>query len=463
NLTNCGWCGSGRNRRHSTKLHSWQPGIKNPYRGLVVWQVPESLDITVTLFKEPTAEEFEDKDWTFVIENETKGRRKVLASAEVNMKKYASATLAQYDVTLKLKPLSVKVVEATLKLNLSCIFLKEGKATDEDMQSLASLMSMKQSDIGNLDDFNDSDDDMGEERRASFGTTYAAHVTASAPSTARIHDLAWRPATESGPTVNSEMDWKTSSGISSTILVPFCPPLPEPPDPPVPSSSLRTHTRPPSTNQQTRPSLHAYSLPAFKCAHPPALPKIFQPSAGSVPISAPRRPHSFHCGSFPAEGLEATSSVSFLPSDQSLHPPALSDTSQKACPSVWRAQSVPSFSSVSSSSEPLSSFLPIPPPPSAPRQPKTCPSSVGEPGSALTKPTSLPSAPETAPWQSEWRPPKFQAPLAQPTLSPKFLHLSASDPGQPAVLRKKQRVEMPCNAALCETQLKPDILPYCSA
>ncbi|XP_035531313.1 EH domain-binding protein 1-like [Morone saxatilis] len=40
-----------RNRRHSTKLHSWQPGIKNPYRGLVVWQVPESLDITVTLFK----------------------------------------------------------------------------------------------------------------------------------------------------------------------------------------------------------------------------------------------------------------------------------------------------------------------------------------------------------------------------------------------------------------------------
>ncbi|KAK5615502.1 EH domain-binding protein 1 [Crenichthys baileyi] len=128
-----------RSRRHSTKLHSWQPGIKNPYRGLVIWQVPESLHITVTLFKEPTAEEFEDKDWTFVIENETKGHRKVLASADVNMKKYASATTAQYDITLKLKPLSVKVVEATLILNLACIFLKEGKATDEDMQSLAPL------------------------------------------------------------------------------------------------------------------------------------------------------------------------------------------------------------------------------------------------------------------------------------------------------------------------------------
>ncbi|KAM4537550.1 EH domain-binding protein 1 isoform 9-T9 [Odontesthes bonariensis] len=168
-----------RNRHHSTKLHSWQPGIKNPYRGMVLWQVPESLSITVTLFKEPAAEEFDDKDWTFVIENETKGHRKVLASAEVNMKNYASATAAQCEVTLKLKPLSAKVVEATLKLNLSCVFLKEGKATDEDMQSLASLMSMKQSDIGNLEDFNDSDDEVGEDRRASFGTGQATHFTAS--------------------------------------------------------------------------------------------------------------------------------------------------------------------------------------------------------------------------------------------------------------------------------------------
>uniref|UniRef100_A0AAZ3SAF2 EH domain binding protein 1 like 1 n=1 Tax=Oncorhynchus tshawytscha TaxID=74940 RepID=A0AAZ3SAF2_ONCTS len=160
---------SRRNRRNCTKLHGWQPGIKNPYRGTVVWQVPENLDITVTLFKDPTADEFEDKDWTFIIENTNKGHRKVLASVDVNMKKFASATPAQYDLTLKPKPLSVKVVEATLKLTLTCVFLKEGKATDEDMQSLASLMSLKQSDIGNLDDFNDSDEEEGE-RRVSIGS-----------------------------------------------------------------------------------------------------------------------------------------------------------------------------------------------------------------------------------------------------------------------------------------------------
>ncbi|XP_013877032.1 EH domain-binding protein 1 [Austrofundulus limnaeus] len=267
-----------RNRRHTTKLHSWQPGIKNPYRGLVVWQVPESLNITVTLFKDPTADQFEDKDWTFVIENETKGRRKVLASADVNMKNYASSTPAQYDITLKFKPLSVKVVEATLKLNLSCIFLKEGKATDEDMQSLASLMSMKQSDIGNLDDF-DSDEEDGEERRFSFGTGQTTHVT-----------------------VNSEIDRRKSSGISSSTLS-------ESSTPPFP---LQTNTEPPGTAHREGSPPRAYSVSAFARAHPPPLPKIFQ----FCVRSAPQKPHNFHSDAFVAEAVEAQPFSALNPSKE---------------------------------------------------------------------------------------------------------------------------------------------------
>lgn len=38
------------------QLHSWQPGIKNPYRGMVMWPVPENIDISVTLFKVPEPE-----------------------------------------------------------------------------------------------------------------------------------------------------------------------------------------------------------------------------------------------------------------------------------------------------------------------------------------------------------------------------------------------------------------------
>uniref|UniRef100_H0YVH6 EH domain binding protein 1 n=1 Tax=Taeniopygia guttata TaxID=59729 RepID=H0YVH6_TAEGU len=101
----------------------------------------------------------------FVIENESpSGRRKALATSSINMKQYASPMPTQTDVRLKFKPLSKKVVSATLQFSLSCIFLREGKATDEDMQSLASLMSMKQADIGNLDDF-EEDNEEDEENR----------------------------------------------------------------------------------------------------------------------------------------------------------------------------------------------------------------------------------------------------------------------------------------------------------
>ncbi|XP_061478261.1 EH domain-binding protein 1 isoform X2 [Rhineura floridana] len=154
-----------RSRRKSSKVHSWQPGIKNPYRGVVVWPVLENIEITVTLFKDPHAEEFEDKEWTFVIENESpSGRRKALATSNINMKQYASPMPTQTDVKLKFKPLSKKIISATLQFSLSCIFLREGKATDEDMQSLASLMSMKQADIGNLDDFEEDNEDDEENR-----------------------------------------------------------------------------------------------------------------------------------------------------------------------------------------------------------------------------------------------------------------------------------------------------------
>ncbi|XP_023566278.1 EH domain-binding protein 1-like protein 1 isoform X2 [Octodon degus] len=148
-----------RNRRVCSKAHSWQPGIQNPYRGTVVWMVPENVDISVTLYRDPHVDRYEAKEWTFIIENESKGQRKVLAMAEVDLAHHAGPVPAQVPLRLRLKPKSVKVVHAELSLTLSGVLLREGRATDDDMQSLASLMSVKPSDVGNLEDFAESDED----------------------------------------------------------------------------------------------------------------------------------------------------------------------------------------------------------------------------------------------------------------------------------------------------------------
>ncbi|XP_036113701.1 EH domain-binding protein 1-like protein 1 isoform X10 [Molossus molossus] len=148
-----------RNRRICSKAHSWQPGIQNPYRGTVVWMVPENVDISVTLYRDPHMDQYEAKEWTFVIENESKGQRKVLALAEVDLARHAGPVPAQVPLRLRLKAKSVKVVHAELSVTLSSVLLREGRATDDDMQSLASLMSVKPSDVGNLDDFAESDEE----------------------------------------------------------------------------------------------------------------------------------------------------------------------------------------------------------------------------------------------------------------------------------------------------------------
>ncbi|XP_016093305.1 uncharacterized protein [Sinocyclocheilus grahami] len=253
-----------RNRRICSKLHAWQPGIKNPYRGMVVWPVPENVDITVTLYRDPHADEFEDKEWTFFIENETaKGSRKVLASVDLNMKKFASA---------ETRPLN----------------------EDEDMQSLASLISVKPTDIGNLDDFNESDEE--EDKRSSTGVNLS---TAAPAPHLPLHSQEKRPGSLKSPSAIVSGKERPTGGVlsrpvSGSVHNPDLtsrPPLPTPPSPTPRTMPSPTRSRPPCpppiAQPQSPPDSHTEQNTSGLLL--PALPKIFQLSPGSAPVSFQRR------------------------------------------------------------------------------------------------------------------------------------------------------------------------------
>ncbi|KAK7790995.1 hypothetical protein R5R35_011455 [Gryllus longicercus] len=150
-----------RSRRVISDPLPWEPTMKEPLRGIVVWAVPENKEVSVTLFKDPRTQELEDKDWTFVLEDVAQnGKRRQVASTSINMRKYASVESTQSQLQLTFKPTTKKIVGATMECTLSCVFLREGKATDEDMQSMASLMSVNNnSDIAPLDDFDDEEEE----------------------------------------------------------------------------------------------------------------------------------------------------------------------------------------------------------------------------------------------------------------------------------------------------------------
>ncbi|XP_049447356.1 EH domain-binding protein 1-like protein 1 isoform X10 [Epinephelus fuscoguttatus] len=380
-----------RNRRMCSKLHSWQPGIKNPYRGMVVWPVPENIDISVTLFKEATAEEFEDKEWTFVIEGENKGHRKVLASADINLKRFASPTPTQTDLTLQLKPLSVKVVEATLKLSLSCVFVREGKATDEDMQSLASLMSVKPTDIGNLDDFNESD----EEEDKKSGTATVVPHTLTRPN---------RPAPpppdkrdSAGPTFPASAGGR--DGINSR------PPLPIAPRPSPRRSRHPFTTAPVQSEIQPSPSPQPSPRSKHKKSANPLLPEA--PASSDL---LPKPPSS--------QFTAPTPSIQNAPSDVSAKS---SNASQNISPSL-----PPPLSPICSESLPTSPAASEEPSLAAPSIPLNASSDT--PSKLLSKP---PSAPETGITSF---PPKLPSPalsspqdiITPPSTSPQKSSLTVS-------------------------------------
>ncbi|XP_039910103.1 EH domain-binding protein 1-like protein 1 [Hirundo rustica] len=148
---------SRRHRRVCSKPRRWQPGIQNPQRGMVVWVVPETLEVVVTLYRDPQATAFDDKSWNFLVVNESRGRRSVVAAAPLELGRLAG--LGDTPMSLALRPRTRKVTAATLRLRLRGLVLMEGHPTDEDMQSVTSLSPP--GDVADLGDFESDPEDEG--------------------------------------------------------------------------------------------------------------------------------------------------------------------------------------------------------------------------------------------------------------------------------------------------------------
>ncbi|XP_044537969.1 EH domain-binding protein 1-like protein 1 [Gracilinanus agilis] len=267
--------------------------------------------------QDPHVEQYEAKEWTFVIENESKGQRKVLAAVDVDLSRYAGPVPSLTPLRLKLKPKSVKVLNAELSLSLSGVLVREGRATDDDMQSLASLMSVKPSDVGNLEDFAESDEEeAGGQGAAEARARPAQPGRATAPRSGHLPD----PSRELSPLREEEEGGRPGSGATSRkgVAAPAHPaalaqppqasleeggikkPSPAPVSAPVPAPPLRAsrgqggrgHGGPPSPGGQPREETEAAGGRTGSETQPPQGPfkelrSPWQPLEES-PIPAPR-------------------------------------------------------------------------------------------------------------------------------------------------------------------------------
>ncbi|CAF0703528.1 unnamed protein product [Brachionus calyciflorus] len=134
-----------RGRKYQSKYSKWEPGLMNVYDGVVEWEKStDQLEFDVTLYKSINDSEYEDKEWVLMVEGEdSSGKRRLLATGKFNIDKYVSIEpFHQTEITnYSLKPASTKIKSVSISFSIACQFIKDGKATDEDMISIASYMS----------------------------------------------------------------------------------------------------------------------------------------------------------------------------------------------------------------------------------------------------------------------------------------------------------------------------------
>ncbi|BHF80984.1 EH domain-binding protein [Sparganum proliferum] len=144
-----------RGRRCTSKAITLTKSVTEENAFTVSWSAPENLEIVTTLYRNEKDLVFEEKEWTVQVEDvgmsaeafqqtsiSATTRRRVLAARQLNVSEFAASLPTQNNLKISLRLASKKVTSVVLFLTLHGLMLRTGEATDEDMISLASMMSL---------------------------------------------------------------------------------------------------------------------------------------------------------------------------------------------------------------------------------------------------------------------------------------------------------------------------------
>jgi len=157
--------------------------MRNPYRGVSVWPTEEGIEFTITLYRDSKRHNFEHKNYLISVEEKplsSQAKVKAIAQCKLDLSLFVDREATESSVPMTtevfkipLTTTSRKVTDGEVSLSITSQFIKEGSAMDEDMISIASLLSMQAvqegaleeeetrrrkeaaMDVANLDDFDD--------------------------------------------------------------------------------------------------------------------------------------------------------------------------------------------------------------------------------------------------------------------------------------------------------------------
>ncbi|VDM43025.1 unnamed protein product [Toxocara canis] len=135
-----------RRRRVEGKERKWEGSFADPCRGLIVWpaQTPDPLLVETTLYGDNSTREYDDKEWTLVVEERTaKGKRRTVAAVSLNMRLFVQVSVYAFwstpgissEVKLKMRPLWAEATHCSIQVIITSTMLGESDANDSDIKS----------------------------------------------------------------------------------------------------------------------------------------------------------------------------------------------------------------------------------------------------------------------------------------------------------------------------------------
>lgn len=124
------------------KERQWEGSFADPCRGLIVWpaQTPDPLQVETTLYGDAVTREYEDKEWTIVIEEvASKGKRRAIAAVNLNMRLFiqSSPDIAS-ELKLKLRPLRSEIAQCSMQILICSLLISD--LEDGDLKSETSSL-----------------------------------------------------------------------------------------------------------------------------------------------------------------------------------------------------------------------------------------------------------------------------------------------------------------------------------
>lgn len=119
-----------RKRHYSIEPKSWEPTLRNPYRGITFWSQAANVQLDVTLYKN-SIDAFEEKLWKLdVLDHEYSGKIKRIATLKLDLSLHTTS-----NVTLDRLPL--KTLESAIDSTISLSINVEPVSKSSDTQILS--------------------------------------------------------------------------------------------------------------------------------------------------------------------------------------------------------------------------------------------------------------------------------------------------------------------------------------